>query len=110
MKIPIRDLNVQWLRQNIALVQQEPILFAATIEENLRMGKEETTTEEMVAACRMANAHEFICKLADVNTQSELNIQIEPIFRDIRQGSAKEVSNCRAAKNKGKLAKFHNYE
>jgi len=105
MKIPIRDLNVQWLRQNIALVQQEPVLFAATIEENLRMGKEETTTEEMVAACRMANAHEFICKLADVINYNQIKY-LNNYHRDIRQGLAKEVFNCRVAKNKGKLTKF----
>uniref|UniRef100_A0A1I8BVI5 ABC-type xenobiotic transporter n=1 Tax=Meloidogyne hapla TaxID=6305 RepID=A0A1I8BVI5_MELHA len=63
--LPIRDLNIQWLRNNIALVQQEPILFATSVEANIRMGKEDVTVEEMMAACRMANAHEFICKLPD---------------------------------------------
>jgi ABC-type multidrug transport system fused ATPase/permease subunit len=65
IQIPIRDLNVNWLRQNISLVQQEPILFATTIEENLRMGKAEATMDEMVEACRMANAHDFIAKLPE---------------------------------------------
>uniref|UniRef100_A0A914HYY5 ABC-type xenobiotic transporter n=1 Tax=Globodera rostochiensis TaxID=31243 RepID=A0A914HYY5_GLORO len=61
--IPLRDLNVQWLRQTVGLVQQEPVLFAATVEANLRMGREEATTDQMVTACRMANAYGFISKL-----------------------------------------------
>nr|CAD2161669.1 unnamed protein product [Meloidogyne enterolobii] len=63
--LPIRDLNIEWLRNNIALVQQEPILFADTVEANIRMGKEDVTVEEMIDVCRMANAHEFICKLSE---------------------------------------------
>uniref|UniRef100_A0A915NPN1 ABC transmembrane type-1 domain-containing protein n=1 Tax=Meloidogyne floridensis TaxID=298350 RepID=A0A915NPN1_9BILA len=48
-KLPIRDLNIEWLRNNIALVQQEPILFADTVEANIRMGKEDVTAEEVLA-------------------------------------------------------------
>ncbi|KAL3102064.1 hypothetical protein niasHS_003473 [Heterodera schachtii] len=61
--VPLSDLNVPWLRQSIGLVQQEPVLFAATVEDNLRMGREEATKEEMETACRMANAIGFINKL-----------------------------------------------
>ncbi|KAI1704532.1 ABC transporter transmembrane region domain-containing protein [Ditylenchus destructor] len=61
--VPIQDLNVEWLRNTIGLVSQEPVLFAATVEENLRMGKPDATLDEMVKACKTANAHEFIAKL-----------------------------------------------
>lgn len=37
--LPIQDLNVEWLRNIMAIVSQEPILFATTIENNLKMGK-----------------------------------------------------------------------
>lgn len=37
--LPIKDLNIEWLRNNIAIVSQEPVLFATTIENNLKMGK-----------------------------------------------------------------------
>ncbi|VDN45162.1 unnamed protein product, partial [Gongylonema pulchrum] len=36
--IPINTLNIRWLRRTIGVVSQEPILFAATVEENLRLG------------------------------------------------------------------------
>uniref|UniRef100_A0A915BU20 ABC-type xenobiotic transporter n=1 Tax=Parascaris univalens TaxID=6257 RepID=A0A915BU20_PARUN len=62
--VPVRDLNIQWLRNIVGVVSQEPVLFAATIEENLRMGNELLTEHEMIQACIMANAHEFITKLS----------------------------------------------
>ncbi|KAI6239003.1 Multidrug resistance protein pgp-3 [Aphelenchoides fujianensis] len=57
---PLQDLNVEWLRSTIGVVAQEPAVFACSIEDNLRMGRPEVTTEEMVEACRQANADEFI--------------------------------------------------
>lgn len=62
---PITSLNVEWLRSCIGIVSQEPAIFAGTVEENLRMGKEDLTPAEMQAACQMANAEEFIKKLPD---------------------------------------------
>ncbi|CAD5221357.1 unnamed protein product [Bursaphelenchus okinawaensis] len=59
------DMNTKWLRSVIGIVSQEPVLFAATISENLRMGKENATRDEMIQVCKDANAHEFICKLPD---------------------------------------------
>jgi len=59
----IKKLNVKWLRKNIGVVGQEPVLFATTIAENIRYGKETATMEEIKAAAVMANAHDFIAKL-----------------------------------------------
>ncbi|XP_062600445.1 ATP-dependent translocase ABCB1-like isoform X1 [Saccostrea cucullata] len=61
----LKTLNVGWLRKHIGIVSQEPVLFATTIAENIRYGKEGVTDEEIQAACRMANAHEFIMKFPD---------------------------------------------
>lgn len=61
--IDIRQLNVQWLRERIGIVGQEPALFAFTIRENIKMGKEGATEEEILAAAKAANAHDFIMKL-----------------------------------------------
>jgi ATP-binding cassette subfamily B (MDR/TAP) protein 1 len=61
----IKSLNVKWLREQIGLVQQEPMLFAGSIEENIRMGKKGSTAEEVVAAAKMANAHNFILSFPD---------------------------------------------
>jgi ATP-binding cassette subfamily B (MDR/TAP) protein 1 len=74
----IRDLNVQWLRDQIGLVSQEPVLFAASIMENIRYGKPGATDEEVMNAARMANAHSFITTFTEgYNTEvSERGIQL----------------------------------
>ncbi|VDL67536.1 unnamed protein product [Nippostrongylus brasiliensis] len=63
--IPLRDYNVSWLRSVIGVVQQEPVIFCATVAENIRMGDDSFTDEELEEACRMANALEFIGKLSE---------------------------------------------
>ncbi|KAK6264322.1 ABC transporter-like [Theobroma cacao] len=59
----LRTLQVKWLRRQIGMVGQEPVLFATTILENVMMGKENATKKEAVAACVAANAHSFIYDL-----------------------------------------------
>ncbi|XP_075169480.1 multi drug resistance 49 [Haematobia irritans] len=59
----LRSLNVAWLRSQIGVVGQEPVLFATTIEENIRYGKTDCTQEEIEKAARIANCHDFIVKL-----------------------------------------------
>ncbi|XP_055855395.1 multidrug resistance protein homolog 49 [Episyrphus balteatus] len=61
----IKDLNVAWLRSQIGVVGQEPVLFATTIEDNIRFGKPTVTQEEIEQACKMANCHNFISQLPD---------------------------------------------
>uniref|UniRef100_A0A8C3XAT8 Mitochondrial potassium channel ATP-binding subunit n=1 Tax=Catagonus wagneri TaxID=51154 RepID=A0A8C3XAT8_9CETA len=57
----LRTLDPSWLRgQVIGFISQEPVLFAATIMENIRLGKLDASDEEVYAAARAANAHEFI--------------------------------------------------
>jgi len=55
-------LNIKWLRQQLGLVSQEPQLFATSIAENIRYGKENATLEEIIEAAKAANAHDFISK------------------------------------------------
>jgi ABC-type multidrug transport system fused ATPase/permease subunit len=59
----LRDLTVQTLRDNIALVIQEPILFSTTLRENIAYGRPTASREEIEAAARAANAHDFITAL-----------------------------------------------
>lgn len=59
----IRTLNVNALRSNIAIVAQEPVLFATTIGENIRYGKPDATDDEIIAAAKLSGAHDFIVKL-----------------------------------------------
>jgi len=62
---PLRELNVRWLRQQLGLVMQEPVLFDGSIGENIAYGKEGATQSEVEASARVANAHEFIAGLPD---------------------------------------------
>ena len=58
-----RDLRLAELRAHMALVSQEVLLFNATVAENIALGKSGATREEIEAAARAANAHEFILAL-----------------------------------------------
>ncbi|CAF4340576.1 unnamed protein product [Rotaria socialis] len=59
----IADCNLKQLRKKIGVVSQEPILFATTIYENIRFGRENATRVEIVDAAQQANAHDFIMQL-----------------------------------------------
>ncbi|XP_068479702.1 ABC transporter B family member 19-like [Phaseolus vulgaris] len=59
----LRTLQVKWLREQIGMVGQEPILFATSILENVMMGRDNATKEEAIAACIAADAHSFISSL-----------------------------------------------
>ncbi|XP_025923473.1 multidrug resistance protein 1-like [Apteryx rowi] len=59
----IKTLNIRYLREIIGVVNQEPVLFATTIAENIRYGRENVTMEEIEKATKEANAYDFIMKL-----------------------------------------------
>lgn len=61
----VREVTVRSLRERIAVVPQEPILFAATVRENIAYGRLDATEEEIRAAAAAANATEFIGRLPD---------------------------------------------
>ncbi|XP_044500336.1 ABC transporter B family member 21-like [Mangifera indica] len=62
--IEIQKLQLKWLRQQMGLVSQEPMLFNDTIRANIAYGKEGDATEtEILAAAELANAHNFISGL-----------------------------------------------
>ena len=58
--VDIRDFDLTYLRENIGFVTQDTYLFNGTISENLRYAKSDATAAELVAACRIANIHDFI--------------------------------------------------
>ncbi|CAJ0607906.1 unnamed protein product [Cylicocyclus nassatus] len=62
--VPLRDYNIKWLRNIIGVVQQEPVIFAATVADNIRMGDNSLTYKDIEEACRLANALSFIKKLS----------------------------------------------
>ena len=65
----IRQLDLRWLRSQIGVVHQEPVLFSGTVAENIAIGRLSATQEEIEAAARMADAHDFIAKLPQVRTR-----------------------------------------
>lgn len=68
--VDVRDFDLTYLREQIGVVTQESYLFNGTILENLRYAKSDASMEEIEAACRIANIHEFISNQPDgYNTQ-----------------------------------------
>ncbi len=61
--VDVRDIGMASLRRNVGVVQQDVYLFSGTVAENLRYGRPEASDEEIIAAARAANAHDFIAAL-----------------------------------------------
>lgn len=61
----VRDVTLKSLRSNIGIVQQDVYLFSGTIYENILYGRPDATREEVIAAAKNANAHEFIMAMPD---------------------------------------------
>ena len=58
--VEVQDYDLQVLRDNVAMVLQKNVLFSGTIKENLRWGNPDATDEELIHACKLACADEFI--------------------------------------------------
>ncbi len=68
--VPIRDIELSYLRRNIAIVLQDVFLFSDSIEQNITLGDESITHEDVVRAAKAVGAHDFIEKLPEgYNTQ-----------------------------------------
>lgn len=63
--VDVRDYSLEALRNSVAFVLQKNLLFAGTIKENLRWGNPNATDEEIVEACRLAQADEFVRSFPD---------------------------------------------
>ena len=63
--IDVRDYDLEILRNNVAVVLQKNVLFSGTIKDNLRWGNPDATDEEMLEACKLAQADEFIQQFPD---------------------------------------------
>src|SRR5438132_488034 len=61
--IDLRDFRLEDLRRQFAVVPQDPVLFSASIAENIAYAKPEATKDELIAAAQASNAHEFIIRL-----------------------------------------------
>lgn len=58
--LDVREYDIEKLRDSVAMVLQKNVLFSGTIAENLRWGNEHATMDEMISACKTAQAHNFI--------------------------------------------------
>ena len=63
--INVKDYDLDVLRDNVAMVLQKNVLFSGTIKDNLRWGNKDATDEEMIHACKLACAHDFITAFPD---------------------------------------------
>ncbi|GFS43568.1 mitochondrial potassium channel ATP-binding subunit [Trichonephila inaurata madagascariensis] len=62
----IKSLDPSWLRGNvIGYIDQEPVLFATSVMENIRYGRPDASDAEVIEAAKLANAHEFICHFTE---------------------------------------------
>lgn len=80
--VEIQKLQIKWLRQQMGLVSQEPLLFNDTIRANIAYGKEGIATEaEILAASELANAHTFISSLQQVRKKTCHNKLLSAFLR-----------------------------
>ena len=63
--VNVKNYDIKTLRDNVAMVLQKNVLFSGTIKENLMWGNKNATEEEMIHACKLAQADEFIQKFPD---------------------------------------------
>ncbi|MBX4148577.1 ABC transporter ATP-binding protein [Paenibacillus lautus] len=63
--VNVKEYDLSLLRSQVAMVLQKNVLFEGTIKENLRWGNEHATDEELLEACKAAQAHEFISTFPD---------------------------------------------
>ena len=63
--VDLAELNIRWLRNELGLVSQEPVLFDTTIEENIRYSVPDATHDQVVEAAKQANAHTFISEFPE---------------------------------------------
>ncbi|KAF8053172.1 hypothetical protein N665_1456s0008 [Sinapis alba] len=73
--VSINKLQVNWLSSQMGLVSQEPALFATSIKENILLGKEDASMDEVVEAAKASNSHDFISQFPHgYNTQFDQEI------------------------------------
>ena len=92
--IDLRDLKIKSLRNLIGNVNQEPILFNETFYNNIAFGMENATTEEVVQAAKIANAHDFI-----MGTENGYDTRIGDRGDKLSGGQKQRISIARAVLN-----------
>uniref|UniRef100_A0A8C5WSY1 Uncharacterized protein n=1 Tax=Laticauda laticaudata TaxID=8630 RepID=A0A8C5WSY1_LATLA len=94
----VRTLNIKWMRENIGIVSQEPVLFATTIAGNIRYGREDITDAEIEQAAKEANAYDFIMKLPD-----KFNTRVGERGAQLSGGQKQRIAIARALARNPKI-------
>ena len=96
--VDMKELNVKWLRNEIGLVSQEPLLFDNSIGENIKFGMPKATQAEIEEAAKEANAHDFIMSFPDGYTT-----QVGSGSNQVSGGQKQRIAIARALIRKPKL-------
>ena len=96
--VDVRDYDLEFLRNNVAVVLQKNVLFSGTIKENLRWGKKDATDEEMVRVCKLAQADPFIQEFPD-----KYDTYIEQGGSNVSGGQKQRLCIARALLKKPKI-------
>ncbi|HUT57338.1 MAG TPA: ABC transporter ATP-binding protein [Phycisphaerae bacterium] len=96
--IDVRDYDVEDLRRHIGVVLQEPFLFHGTVGRNIAYGNPQATRDEIIAAARAANAHDFIVGFPD-----GYDTQVGERGHTLSGGERQRVSIARAILNNPKI-------
>lgn len=89
--VNLKDLSFETLRSAVAIVSQETYLFRGTIMENIRYARPDATNEEVIAAAKIASAHQFIIKYPDA-----YETMIGFGYKDLSGGEKQRISIARA--------------
>jgi ATP-binding cassette subfamily B protein len=96
--VDVREYDLKVLRDSVAMVLQKNVLFSGSIKDNLRWGDENATDEEMLEACRLACADEFIQRFPD-----KYDTHIEQGGTNVSGGQNQRLSIARALAKNPKL-------
>jgi ATP-binding cassette subfamily B protein len=96
--VDVKNYDIETLRDEVSMVLQKNVLFSGTIKENLRWGNKEATDEEIIAACRQAQAEEFIETLPD-----KYDTHIEQGGTNVSGGQKQRLCIARALLKKPKI-------
>ena len=96
--VPVKDYDVKTLRDAVSVVLQKNELFSGTIAENLRWGNENATDEDIVAACKIAQADEFVSAFPD-----GYNTYIEQGGTNVSGGQKQRLCIARALLKRPKI-------
>ena len=94
----VRKYDLETLRNEVAMVLQKNVLFSGTIKENLRWGNKEASDEEIVEACKLAQADEFIQRFPD-----KYDTYIEQGGTNVSGGQKQRLCIARALLKKPKI-------